>query len=92
MDSNLLNNLGIGGIDPAYIFIGIIVLFLLLIVLIIVQNVKIKKLEKRISNFMKGKEALSLEDEIVGLFEDNKFIKNETEKNKKEIDALYKKV
>ena len=41
---------------------------------------------------MKGKEALSLEDEIVGLFEDNKFIKNETEKNKKEIDALYKKV
>ncbi|MCR5101279.1 MAG: DUF4446 family protein [Butyrivibrio sp.] len=92
MDSNLFNMIGLGGLDPAYIFIGLIVVIIILLVLLILQNSKIKKMEKRISNFMGGKEAESLENEIVGLFEDNKFIKNETEKNKKEIDDLYKRV
>lgn len=41
---------------------------------------------------MKGKNAKSLENEIMGLFEDNKFIKASVEKNKKDIRTLYKKM
>lgn len=39
---------------------------------------------------MQGKSAKSLEQEIVSLFEDNKFIKNAIEKDKKDIRILYK--
>ena len=50
----------------------------------------ISKMKKKYKSFMKGKSAKSLEDEIVGLFEDNKFIKSSIEKNKKDIRTLYK--
>lgn len=40
---------------------------------------------------MAGKNAKNLETDIVGLYEDNKFIKISLEKNKKDIDILCKK-
>ena len=39
---------------------------------------------------MQGKDAKSLEKDIIGLYEDNKFLKINTENNKKEIRALSK--
>lgn len=39
---------------------------------------------------MSGKDGKSLEQDIIALFEDNKFLKNNTEKNKKDIRVLYK--
>lgn len=39
---------------------------------------------------MQGKDAKSLEKDIIGLYEDNKFLKTVTEKNKKDIRSLYK--
>lgn len=41
---------------------------------------------------MQGKDAKSLEKDIIGLYEDNKFLKNSTDKNKKDIRTLYKKM
>ena len=40
---------------------------------------------------MRGKNAKDLETDIIGLFEDNKFIKAASEKNRKDIDILYRK-
>ena len=40
---------------------------------------------------MLGKNAKNLETDIVGLYEDNKFIKISLEKNKKDINTLYRK-
>ena len=54
-------------------------------------NEQINKLKKKYYKFMQGKNAKSLENEIIGLFEDNKFIKNSVEKNKKDIRTLYSK-
>ena len=51
----------------------------------IIQGSKFKKLEKKYNKFMKGKEAESLEDEIIGLFHDNRLIRSENEKNRKDI-------
>lgn len=40
---------------------------------------------------MQGKDAKSLEKDIIGLYEDNRFIKANEEKHKKDIRTLYKK-
>lgn len=88
MNSNLFDMLGIS-IDIAYILIALLIIIIILLVLIIGQNKKINAIKDQLSKFMKGKDAASLENEIFALFEDNKFIKNETEKNKKSISDLY---
>ncbi len=92
MNSEILNYMGLGGLDVGYIFIGMLVLLLLLTVLVIIQMVSTSKLKKRYSKFMQGKDAKSLEMDIIGLYEDNKFIKTSVEKNKRDIRDLYKKL
>ncbi|WP_026658084.1 DUF4446 family protein [Butyrivibrio sp. AC2005] len=88
MNSNLFDQLGLN-IDIAYVFIGLIILLIILFILIIIQNNKIKRIVEQTSRFMKGRDAASLEDEIVALFEDNRIIKKATEENQKDINDLY---
>ena len=76
--------------DIAYFLIGFAAAILLLLILVIVSMVRISKLNKRLARFMKGKDAQSLEKEIVGLYEDNKFLKNMVDNNKRDIRQLYK--
>lgn len=85
MNSNIFNAIGLGALDPALLFIIMFVLTIVLIVLVVLQGKKIKTLEKKYNKFMQGKEAGSLEDEIVGLFHDNRLIRSENEKNRKDI-------
>lgn len=92
MSSNLLQSIGLGGLDIAYVLIGMIVVILILLVLIIVQFSKLNKLQKKYAKFMKGKEAKSLEQEIEGLYDDNDYIKKEAEKNRKNIKDIQKKM
>ena len=72
--------------------IALIVLIIVLFVLVIIQFNKMSKLQKKYAKFMKGKEAKSLEKEIEGLYEDNDFIKEESEKNRKEIKDIQKRM
>ena len=53
---------------------------------------KYKKLKKKYDKFMKGNDGKSLEKDIIALFEDNKFIKSESEKNRKDIRNILKKL
>ena len=92
MSSNLLQSIGLGGLDIAYVLIGMIVVILILLVLIIVQFSKLNKLQKKYAKFMKGKEAKSLDQEIEGLYDDNDYIKKEAEKNRKNIKDIQKKM
>ena len=76
-----------------YLLIGmtaVIVVLLITLILLIVQIRKTSKLKKRLDKFLLGKDGTSLENDIVALFEDNKFLKASTEKNKKDIRILYK--
>ena len=76
-----------------YLLIGmtaVIVILLITLILLIVQIRKTSKLKKRLDKFLLGKDGTSLENDIVALFEDNKFLKASTEKNKKDIRILYK--
>lgn len=92
MNYNLLQQLGLGSLDLTYLFIVSYSLILILIILMIVQTVKLNKLSKKYKKFMSGKNAKSLEKDIMGLYEDNKFVKVSAEKNRKDIQALYKKI
>lgn len=92
MNFELLKSLGLGNFDITYIFIGMLVLILILIILVIVQMVNMNKLNKKYKKFMLGKDAKNLESDIIGLFEDNKFIKISLEKNSKDIHTLYKRL
>ena len=74
--SNFLNQIGLAKVDIGYILLVFVIVFIFLIVLNIISLVKIKNLNKRLRKFMKGKDARSLENEINGLYEDNKFLKN----------------
>lgn len=68
----------------------LLLLFITVFILLIVQIVKTSKLRKRLDKFVLGKDGKSLEQDIISLYEDNKFLKITTEKNKSDIKTLYK--
>jgi len=91
--SKFLSQIGLSGFDMGYLLIAVavlLILFLVVLILLIVQINKIGKLRKRLNKFLLGKDGKSLEQGIVSLFEDTKFLKVSTEKNKKDIQTLYK--
>ena len=92
MNYDLLESIGLGSFDITYIFIAILALIFILLIINIVQAVKLKKLTNKYNKFMLGKNAKNLETDIVGLYEDNKFIKLTLEKNGKDIHTLYKRL
>ena len=92
MNYNLLEQTGLGSFDLTYLFIAAYALILILIILVIVQTVKLNKLSKKYKKFMGGKNARSLEKDIMGLYEDNRLIKASMEKNRKDIENLYRKL
>lgn len=92
MNYNLLEMMGLQNFDITYLFIGIFVLFLLILILLIIQSIRLSKYSKKYNQFMKGRDVKSLEKEIIGVFEDNRFIKVTLEKHNEEIKNLFKKM
>jgi hypothetical protein len=92
MTSNLLDSIGLGSLDIAYVFIGFIVLILILFIISIITLVKQSKLKKKYDAFMLGKNAKSMEEEITGLFTDIKYLKDSADKNAKEVRHIYKRL
>ena len=92
MNYNLLSDMGLGSMDLTYLFIGAFAAILILLVVMIVLCVNLGRLSKKYNKFMGGKNAKSLEKDIMGLYEDNKLIKASMEKNRKDIENLYRKL
>ena len=92
MNYNLLSDMGLGNIDLTYLFIGAFVAILILLIIVIVLCVNLDRLSKKYKKFMGGKNAKSLEKDIMGLYEDNRLIKASMEKNRKDIENLYSKL
>lgn len=90
MNSFFLDKIGLGNLDIGIVICFMLFLILVLLIISIVNICSIHKMSKIYKKFMQGKSAKSLEQEIVSLFEDNKFIKNSVEKNRKDIRVLYK--
>ena len=95
MNTVLLQQMGLGGLDAGCLVIAMIVLAVLVIVLLILmilQMQKVNRLRTRLSRFTAGKDGRSLEEDIARLFEDSQFLKDQSEKNRKDIRTLYKKM
>lgn len=95
MNSLFLDRIGLGSFDLGYLFVAVIILVVIMlavIILLIIQIKKVNGLKRRLDKFLLGKDGMSLEQEIIGLCEDNRFLKNSTEKNKKDIRNLYKQI
>lgn len=90
MNNSFLNSLGLGTLDIGVVILVLCIIIVILLVINITNICSINKLKKKYNKFMTGKNAKSLENEIIALFEDNKFIKSSIDKNKKDIRTLYK--
>lgn len=90
MNNSFFNGIGLGNIDIGIVILIMAILLIILLIICIANICSISVMKKTGRKFMQGKNAKSLEQEITGLFEDNKFIKSAIEKNKKDIRNLYK--
>lgn len=88
--SKFLSDIGLGGLDIGYIFVGLVAVAFILLILCLVLFVKTANLKKRLDKFTTGKNGKSLEKDIVAIYEDNKFLKAGVDQNKREIRTLFK--
>ena len=89
MDSTIFNYFGIGWVDPAVIFIFLIVFIVILLALLILSFQRIKALEKRMEGFFEGEDARSLENEIRSLFGDIRNLKRDGKNAEENIKTLF---
>lgn len=92
MTSPLFESIGLANLDIAYLFIALFVMMIVVIVLMAILMSKYSKLKKKYNKFMKGRDGKSLEKDIIALFEENRFISAENEKNKKDIKELQRRM
>lgn len=91
MNSNFFKMIGLGSVDVGYLFLALLIINLILLIMIVIAFLQISGFKKKYKKFMQGKNAGSLETDIMKLYEDNTFIKNQVEKNRKDIAELFNK-
>ena len=90
MTFDLLNQFGLSGLDYSYLFIGLAGISLVLLILVIIQMIQIGNLKKKYKKFMGGKDVKSLENKLETIMEDNKYIIDLSNENKKNIRDINK--
>ncbi len=91
MNSKLLEAIGLGNLDIAYVLIFMLVCIIALAVLVIIQINQNKKLRLKYEKFLQGKNAKSLEDQITELCATHDMLKKSSDAHTKQIKDLYKK-
>lgn len=92
MESSVLKNLGMGGIDIGIVLLIFAGLLFVLVVTCLVLCIELSKLKKRYLRFTQGRDAKSLEKEIGDLFIENGKLREITEKNKRDVKVLFRKM
>jgi len=90
--SNILNYLGLGWLDPFYIVVFLLVVILVLFILHFVQMARFSRLREEYEKFMEGKDGKSLEDQFEALFTDISDLKTATRRDRRDIDSLLKNI
>lgn len=80
------------GFSSDYILIGMAVVILILFILIIINVVQMSKLKKRLTSFMEGKDAKSLEDTLIYRLEQIDELIEANASNERNIDTILKKI
>ena len=90
MKYTIFENMGLGNMDLSILLIILSGMVLILSVLTVMLLIRSAKLKNNYRKFMTGKNVKSLESEIVGLFEDNKSMKEQINDNRRDIRSIYK--
>ncbi len=90
MKFTLFEKMGLGNADLSVIMLIMFILIIALITITIVLIVRTSKLTTTYKRFMTGRNVKSLESEIVGLFEDNKAMKEQINDNRRDVKAIYR--
>ena len=89
MSSKLLDKIGLGNIDPAYIIIGLLLIVIAAMIISIVCLVKLSKLNDKYGKFMTGKDGKSLEDAVTKRFAQVDKLIEENKKKTVEIEDIF---
>ena len=86
MESKILAAIGI---DPAYIFIVLIILIIVLFVLNVRVNMKYDRLKRSYNSFMRGKDGRTMEKSILEKFSEIDELASIAKQNKADIKELF---
>lgn len=89
MESKILNALGI---DPAFIFIFMLLLFIILFVLYVNVTMKYNRLRSSYQTFMRGKDGKTLEESMMEKFQEAETIVKVTKQNRADIREINKRL
>lgn len=89
MESKILNALGI---DPAYIFIFMLLLFVILFILYVNVTVKYNRLRSSYQTFMRGKDGKTLEESMKEKFQEAETLIKITKQNRADIRDINKRL
>ena len=70
MNSKIFETIGLINLDPAFLFIGLLLCCIALLIFSISIMKKHKRLEEKYDRFMRGKDAETLEDIVLKRFEE----------------------
>lgn len=87
MDSNIFSSMGFD-MDPGILFIIVFAALIIFFIILIVLLIKYSAMKTSYMAFMSGRDAESLEDEIIRIFDDISALKLTAEKNKKDIKKI----
>ena len=88
MNSKIFDAIGLSNIDPAFIFIGLLLCCIALLIFSISIMKKYNKLEEKYDKFMRGKDAETLEDVILKRFEEVDNLLKENDKKTEQINEI----
>ena len=89
MESKILNALGI---DPAFIFLFMLILFVVLFILYVNVTMKYNRLKNSYATFMKGKDGRTLEASIIDRFEELDEVAQLSLRNRQDIKKIKEEV
>lgn len=89
MESKILNALGI---DPAFIFLFMLILFVILFILYVNVTLKYNRLKSSYTTFMKGKDGKTLEESMREKFAEAEAVLKFTKQNRQDIREINRKL
>ena len=75
MTSPVFESIGLGKLDPFFLFLILFIFIIALLVMVIIQMNHLNHLQSRYARFMSGRNAGSLENELMQIFKDISILK-----------------
>ena len=92
MNSEVMEEMGMGGLDPFVFIVLLFVISVILIVLFIVQINKYNRLNRKFQAFMLGSDGASLEEKMMALFSDVRRLKEHDLRHRNDIQEIIENV